>query len=367
MQNTPWNHVAARAAFGQMDRMRQWRGALFDAAGFAPVESAYRVVHEEPGLRLRRYGDEQTDGPAMLIVPAPIKRPYIWDLQPSVSVVRQCLGQGMRVYLAEWAAIGEDEQGFGLCDYGNRLLRTCADRIEADCGESACVLAGHSLGGILAAAFCCLHPQRARALILLEAPLHFDANTDRMTSAVHAAPDARAIAAAFGTVPGSFLNAASVSAAPDEFRWEPYRDFSMSIANRDAFATHMRVLRWTHDEFALPGQLFADVVELLYRDDRLMRGTLDISGQRIGPQNLPAPLLSVYDPRSAVVPPQSVVAFHDAAAGSPKKLLQYEGDVGVALQHVGVLVGRNAHAVIWPEIFTWLSDLAILKRSRPAN
>jgi polyhydroxyalkanoate synthase len=367
MQNTPWNHVAARAAFEQLDRMRQWRGALFDAAGFAPVESEYRVVHEEPGLRLRRYGDEHTEGPAMLIVPAPIKRPYIWDLKPSVSVVRQCLEQGMRVYLAEWAAIGDDEEGFGLCDYGNRLLLACTERIEADCGETASVIAGHSLGGILAGAFCCLHPQRARALVLLEAPMHFDAATDRMTSAVHAAPDARAIAAAFGTVPGSFLNAASVSAAPDEFRWEPYRDFSMSIADRDAFATHMRVLRWTHDEFALPGRLFADVVEWLYRDDRLMRGTLDMEGQRIGPGQLRTPLLSVYDPRSAVVPPQSVIAFHEAAAGKPKKLLQYEGDVGVALQHVGVLVGRNAHAVIWPAVFEWLFELAILPRSRPVS
>jgi len=35
-------------------------------------------------------------------------------------------------------------------------------------------------------------------------------------------------------------------------------------------------------------------------------------------------------------------------------VLQYHGDIGVNLQHVGVLAGRNAHATLWPTIFDWL-------------
>jgi polyhydroxyalkanoate synthase len=35
-------------------------------------------------------------------------------------------------------------------------------------------------------------------------------------------------------------------------------------------------------------------------------------------------------------------------------VLWYEGDVGVALQHVGMLVGSNAHQALWPEILQWL-------------
>jgi polyhydroxyalkanoate synthase len=37
----------------------------------------------------------------VLIVAAPIKRPYIWDLTPAVSAIRYCLGAGLRVYLLE--------------------------------------------------------------------------------------------------------------------------------------------------------------------------------------------------------------------------------------------------------------------------
>ena len=110
------------------------------------------------------------------------------------------------------------------------------------------------------------------------------------------------------------------------------------------------MLRWASDEFRMPGALFRDVVEQLYRDDAFARGTLEIAGERVGPATLRAPLTTVYAPRSAVIPPDSVVPVHEAAASPDKLLLEYGGDVGVALQHVGVLVGRTAHRDLWPRI-----------------
>ncbi|MCW2239609.1 hypothetical protein [Azospirillum canadense] len=38
-------------------------------------------------------------------------------------------------------------------------------------------------------------------------------------------------------------------------------------------------------------------------------------------------------------------------------MLHYTGDRGVALQHVGVLVGRSAHAIVWLAIHAWLAAL----------
>jgi hypothetical protein len=45
-----------------------------------------------------------------------------------------------------------------------------------------------------------------------------------------------------------------------------------------------------------------------------------------------------------------------AAASRDKTVLHYEGDVGVALQHVGPLVGRRAHALLWPRITQWITQ-----------
>ena len=67
-------------------------------------------------------------------------------------------------------------------------------------------------------------------------------------------------------------------------------------------------------------------------------------------------MLSVIDPWSRVVPPGSILPFHDAVPNRAKRVLRYRGDTGVALQHVGVLVGRRAHRELWPEILAWMHE-----------
>jgi polyhydroxyalkanoate synthase len=117
--------------------------------------------------------------------------------------------------------------------------------------------------------------------------------------------------------------------------------------------THLRVERWTLEEMPLAQRLFEEVVELLYRQDRLMRGTLMVGGRRATPELVEAPLLSVVDARCRLVPPQAVLPFHHAVRSADKKLLWYRGDTGVSLQHVGMLVGRQAHKHLWPEVIQW--------------
>lgn len=361
MNNSQWTRVGSvKAMFEQMDRLRRQRGEVLDYAGFGPIETPYQNVHSEAGVNLRRYGNTSNNGPALLIVPAPIKQAYIWDLAPKISVVRHCLDKGMRVYLAEWTLVGDAEQDFGLADYGGRLLKNCVDAIESDCAEAQVILAGHSLGGVLATIFACLYPQHVRAILLLEAPLHFGADAGDFAPLIAATSDSKSIDETFGNIPGSFLNFVSAAASPYAFQWERYLDKSLSMASPELMGTHMRVERWAHDEFSLPGRLFSEIVGLLYREDRLMSGTLRIGGRQIGPQALKAPLLNVLDARSTVIPPQSILPFHEAAASRSKKVLQYEGDVGVGIQHVGVLVGTSAHAVIWPAIFDWLGEVKVI-------
>jgi polyhydroxyalkanoate synthase len=52
-----------------------------------------------------------------------------------------------------------------------------------------------------------------------------------------------------------------------------------------------------------------------------------------------------------------VLPFVEAAASRDKTVLEYAGDVGVSLQHVGPLVGRNAHALLWPKIAEWIARI----------
>lgn len=356
-----WQGAAARglgAALAQMDELRRWQGRVLDGLGLGPEEAPFRIVHTGPGMRLRRYAGGAAAGPVLLIVPAPIKRAYIWDLVPWASAVRRCLAAGVRVYLVEWTDPGPAEQEFGLAEYADRLLLDALDAVAAETGERRALLAGHSLGGTLAGIFAALHPQRLCGLVLLEAPLTFGPGAGVFAPLVAAAPPTAELraGAGLGTVPGSFLDIVSIGAAPVTFVWSRWADMIDSLRDPQAMQTHLRVVRWTLDEFPLPGRLFEEVVERLYREDGFMAGRLTVGGRRAAADQVAVPLLNVYDPFSRIIPPESILPFHEAAPGSPKRLLAYGGDTGVAVQHVGVLVGANAHRLLWPDMLRWMDE-----------
>jgi polyhydroxyalkanoate synthase subunit PhaC len=331
------------ALFEQLDSARRLQGAMLDIAGLGPVETPYSVVLREDGLTLRRYAHADASGPTVLIVPAPIKRPYIWDLAPEVSVVRRCLAAGARVFLADWQPAPPE---YGLDHYAERLILDCLD---AAGGEPA-ILLGHSLGGLFAAIFCALHPQRARGLALLASPLHFGADA-RVFSTMAASLDAQELP---GSLPGSYVSTASFNAAPGSFGWERWVDALRSLADPAELRLHAQVERWTLDEFALPRHLVAELITLIVREDRFAQGTLEIGGRSAAPSRLTAPLLCVLDPLCRLVPPEAVLPVLEEMGSRDKTVLHYERDVGVALQHVGPLVSRRAHESLWPRIVRWI-------------
>ena len=350
----------AKAALEILDAARRRTGRGLDEAGYGPRTTPSTAIDVAPGVRLHTYPAAGGDGPPVLLVPAPIKRSYLWDLEPDVSVVGRTISHGLRPFLVEWTE-QPDDADVGLAHYADTLLGACLDTVTARTGSPTAAVAGHSLGGTLAAILAARRPERVAALVLLEAPLRFGAAAGSFAPLVAATPAATLETVARGGVPGAFLDQVSALAAPREFTLERRLDLLRSISRLGGLAdagtlrTHLRVLRWASDEFRMPGALFRDVVERLYRDDAFAGGTLEIAGERVGPATLRAPLTTVFAPRSAVIPPSSVVPVHEAAASPDKLLLEYGGDVGVALQHVGVLVGRTAHRDLWPRILDRLN------------
>jgi polyhydroxyalkanoate synthase len=99
-----------------IDTLRQMQGDALEWLGLGPTECGYRIVAASTRWRLRAYAGA-TAGPPLLIVAAPIKRPYIWDLADPVSVVRHCLQSRLHVYLRMVAAFAWRQRRWpgGLC------------------------------------------------------------------------------------------------------------------------------------------------------------------------------------------------------------------------------------------------------------
>ena len=334
--------------FHQIDCLRRMGGNWLEAFGPGRVEIPNEIIMETAGVRLREYRSAEA-GSVLFIVPAPIKRYYIWDLDPESSVVAQAIAEGFHVYVAEWTEAPID---YGLTEYV-AILHRCVMQLRQR-GYRPIHIATHSLGGILSVAFVALYPTEIKTLVLIETPLHFGQHANAFVRILAAGPSGHEVAARFGSVPGSFLSVTAATAYPAEFGFERYVDWVACMHSMQQLATHMRVERWAMDELPLPGALYAEVVDDLYRRNSLMRGDLIVSGKRIGPDAVGLPLVFVLDPWCRVVAPEAIMPFYAAVASTQKVLLSYPGESGVALRHVGALVGRAAHQKLWPRIFGWL-------------
>jgi polyhydroxyalkanoate synthase len=157
-----------------------------------------------------------------------------------------------------------------------------------------------------------------------------------------------------GNVPGSLLSACSFAADPVTFGWSRWLDWLCCPHEAQAIRTNLLVERWALAESPIARRLFDEVVQLLYREDQFMEGQLRIGIRRVCPRMVRAPLLCVLDRECRVVPPEAVLPFYDSVGSADKHLLWHFRETGLGFQHVGVLVGPDAHRQLWPCIVEWL-------------
>jgi len=341
-----------RAPFAIADILRRIQGDAVAAFGLGPNECPYRIVASGPYWRLRDYSNHETSH-SLLIVAAPIKRPYIWDLAPSASAIRYCLREGLHVHLLEWMPASRRTGDNGL-DECALAISDCVAKVSVENRGSKPFLIGHSLGGTLAAIYGALAPATIRGLVLLGAPLCFQPEQSQFRDAlVSLVPSTLSDMDPF---PGSLLSHASALASPDTFIWSRLVDAALSLTDRHALEIHARIERWALDEVALPGKLVHQIVEWLYRENRLCRGALQIGDTLVGPSSLSAPTLAIVNMADEVAPLASLKPFTDAMPGKNARIIEYPGEAGVCLQHLGILVGREARAKVWPHIISWLNS-----------
>lgn len=352
---------ALQAHFDTTDALRRLQGNALASFGLAPREAPYQVTAQGAYWRLRDYGGSTADH-SLLIIAAPIKRPYIWDLAPSLSPIRFCLEQKLRVRLLEWLPASQADNDVGL-EECIEAISCCVMQVSQEDKGSKAFLAGHSLGGTLAAIYAANASESVRGLILLSAPLCFEPEQGGFRDALIAMLPPQL--PANGRFPGSLLTHMSALASPGTFVWSRLFDGLLSLTDEHAAEVHARVECWALDEVALPGKLVKQIVECLYRDNRFFRETLRIGARLVGPSTLRVPVLAVVNTADDIAPMHSLKPFADALPSNNARIFDFPGEIGVGLQHLAILVGREAKVTVWPEIIAWMKSCPAKDTTEP--
>ena len=239
-----------RVQFEAADILRRAQGRTLQAVGFGPDECPYRVIASGPFWLLRDYGKDRATQ-YDLIVAAPIKRAYIWDLAPSSSAIRYCLKEGLCVRLLEWLPASRTSGNNGLAEYA-QAIGECVVKISGQREDRKPFLLGHSLGGTLAAIFGAMASSPSAALCCSGRRCASRACYDPI-------PERPRVARPIGPGRGRALSrlapdSMSALASPETFVWSRLTDAALSVANQSALAIHARVERWALDEVPLPGK-----------------------------------------------------------------------------------------------------------------
>jgi polyhydroxyalkanoate synthase subunit PhaC len=313
----------------------------------APV-TPYQVIYEGGKTSLRYYhavGKRQAT--PLLIVYALIKRPFVLDLQPELSVIKNLTQQGFEVYLLDWIPPTQADTWRGFDAYVNGDVANAVQVVQTHSGVQQISLLGYCFGGLLSTIYTALHPQTIKNFIPLSVPVDMSKQNVAIFDLMKTL-DPNLVAGVFGNCPAWIMKMAFSAMSPVHHLLNKHVGLYRN-RERPGFADTFALFeRWMNSDVPLAGQIFREVTTDIFRDNLLVQGKLLVGGQRVDLKNIRCPVLNVVGEHDDVVHPQASLALADLISSRDKENLVFPAG------HIGVMVSSGAQKRLWPQIGSWL-------------
>jgi poly(3-hydroxybutyrate) depolymerase len=307
-----------------------------------------RVLLEMAAVRLRDFSTS-TAGPTTLIcAPFALHGATIVDFAPLHSLVRALQDGGInRLCVTDWQPATAQMRYWCIDDY-LAALNVLVDELGG-----AVSLVGLCQGGWMALMYAARFPRKVRKLVLAAAPIDVGAGTSKLTEVVNNTPSIvfkELVKLGEGRVLGHHL--LKFWAPPFEMD-EVHRVLQPEVRiDSSAFLElNSRFLEWYAWTLDLPGAYYVQVVEQLFKENRLARSEFVALGRRLDLSDVRCPvfLLAAKDDET-VVPEQIFATEHLINRGRRRSIQKAVAPCG----HLGLFMGQNILSTAWPEISQWL-------------
>ncbi len=307
------------------------------------------AVWRDGTARLLDYGARRRDRADLipaLFVPSLINRAYILDLSRRRSLARHLLRRGVRPFVLDWGAPGEEERGFGLDDY---ILRRLAPALDAACAAAGRppVLVGYCMGGLLALALALRRADALAGLALLATPWDFHADGAAATRLLAGlGPWLDALAETRTLFPVDLLQAMFTWAEPALVA-DKFRAFARLDPESREAEDFVALEDWLNDGVPLAPRVARECIVGWYGENAPAREAWLVDGAPVRPRMLALPALVVVPGRDRIVPPASAAALARAIPGAAR--------LAPAAGHIGMVVGRAAQRALWEPLADWIA------------
>jgi polyhydroxyalkanoate synthase len=317
--------------------------------GTAPKAAVYR----EDKLTLYRYMPvvEEPLSPPLLISYALVNRPYMVDLQPDRSLVRNLLKLGIDVYLIDWGYPGPTERWLTLDDYINGYIDNCVDEICRQQGVEQVNLLGICQGGTFSLCYAALHPEKVRNLITMVTPVDFHIPATPACGLLNRwcqGLDADRMVAALGNIPGGLMNFGYLMLRPFALTMGKYADLLDLAEDEQKVRNFLRMEKWIFDSPDQAGEAWREFIRNFYQGNKLIKGALEIGGRRVDLGQLQMPILNIYAAEDHLVPPASSLALEHSIGAKDYTVRSFP--VG----HIGMYVSGRVQKELPTLIADWL-------------
>ncbi len=327
----------------------QW-GQMFSRAQAPPPppEAVWttpnEIVADLPTMRLRRFTTEAR-GPAPVLVVAPyaVHDSHIADLAKGHSLVAALAACGLGpIFLTEWKSATPDRASLSIDSYLADL------NIAVDLADAQPDLVGLCQGGWLSLLYAAAFPRKVRRLAAIGAPVD-TSHPSNLAQGARLLPSALvedAIAADGGLVNGATTLAAFRASGGAETDAAAILQTGRESdpAALEAFTA------WDARTLDLPGRYYTDVLNWLFRENRLAEGTFPAFGRPTPLSQVDAPLYLLAGSQDAIAPPPQVRAATTLVGSSRENIVYAEADCG----HLSLFLGARTLREEWPKIGKWL-------------
>jgi poly(3-hydroxybutyrate) depolymerase len=308
-----------------------------------------RVALELPTVRLRDFSAIGEGTPTLLCAPFALHGSTITDFAPGHSLVTALQGAGIkRVFVTDWRSASPDMRFLSIDNYLadlNVLVDELGSRVN---------LLGLCQGGWMALIYAVRFPGKVARLALAGAPIDLAAGKSKLSELAHDTPIPifrKLVDLGGGRILGQHALQFWAPHFPEPETVHALLQSPHAIDSTAFRRLESRFRDWYASTLDLPGTYYLQVVEHLFKHNRLATGSFVALSRKVDLSKLRCPLFLLAARDDDVVAPAQIFATEHLV--DPRCSI----DKAVApCGHLGLFMGEEILARIWPDIARWLSQ-----------